>query len=189
MRICSTRDQLAWSSQHKICQSQAGCRTIELELVSADVGSEVALPAVSQAEAERQLMVSAKQTDIVVHAVHRPDIPMARNKPAGQIKTANDGVHNRPSNFRGAVDVDAGIAPIEKLARLDVGITISSAIHRQTKRLNQVSAHQIGRTKCVRTRQATSVTSVLKEARIVVPGIRYNGACQKNPSEQGMLGT
>ena len=42
------------------------------------------------------------------------------------------------------VDLDAGIAPIEKLAWLHVVITIGGAVDRQTKRLNHVGADQIG---------------------------------------------
>src|SRR5438046_8018349 len=144
MSIGSAGNELARSPQHKICQSQTGCRAVELELVSADVGSEIALPAVSQTNSERHLMGSANHAHIIVHAVHCGDVPVAAQEATGQIKTANDRVHNGTGDFGGAVDLDAGIAPIEKLAWLHVVITIGGAVDRQTKRLNHVGADQIG---------------------------------------------
>ena len=53
---------------------------------------------------------------------------MAGNKPASQRKCAGDRVLNGPGNFRRAVDLDAGIAPVEKLARRYVGVMIGGAV-------------------------------------------------------------
>src|SRR5437870_13102726 len=107
-------------------------------------------------------MVSANHAHIIVHAVHCADVAMAGNKPARQCKTAGDRVLNRPCNFWLAVDLDAGITPVEKLARLYVGVMICGAVDRQSKRLNHVGADEKGRTERVGTRQAASVTGVLK---------------------------
>ena len=84
MRIGSASDQLAGFPQHEIRQSQTGCRTVELELMSADIRSEIVLPAVLHADAEGHLVGSAKQAHVIVHAVHRSDIPVAGQKSAGQ---------------------------------------------------------------------------------------------------------
>src|SRR5439155_20588827 len=101
-------------------------------------------PAVGRHNAARHLMGSANHADISVDAVHCGDVTVAAQGATGQIKTATDRVHNGPGDFGGAVDLDAGTAPIEKLAWLHVVITIGGAVDRQTKRLNHVGADQIG---------------------------------------------
>src|SRR5262249_36873987 len=96
-------------------------------------------------------------------------------------------VHNGPGNFRRAVDLDARIAPIEELSGLDVVIMAGGTVDGQTKRINRVAANQIGRSERVRAGEAAPVTGVLKQVRVVVPRIRYDGTCQKNSPKQGMF--
>src|SRR2546428_5403135 len=160
-RIGSAGNYLARSSKQKIRQSQTGCRTVELELVSADVWSQIALPPMSQANSERHLMASTNHAHIIVHAVHCGDVPVTGQEATGQIKTANDRVHNGPGDFRRAVDLDAGVTPIEQLARRYVGVPIGSTVDGQTKRLNHVAADEIGRTERIGARQAAPVARVL----------------------------
>src|SRR5438128_11766821 len=91
-------------------------------------------------------MASTNHAHIIVHAVHCGDVPVTGQEPTGQIKTANDRVHNGPGDFRRTVDLDAGVTPVEKLARRYVGVPIRSTVDGQTKRLNHVAACPRGRT-------------------------------------------
>ena len=115
----------------------------------------------SQTDSERHLMASTNHAHIIVHAVHCGDVPVTGQEATGQIKTANDRVHNGPGNFRRAVDLDTGIAPVEKLAWRYVGVPIGGTVDRQTERLNHVAADQIGRTEGIGARQAAPVAGVL----------------------------